>query len=306
MIGMRYIITFILIYTIGLNTTVTAQVRWNSTYQAYIDKYKDIAIREMHSYGIPASITLAQGLLESGAGTSELTQKGNNHFGIKCHGWTGRTTYHDDDMTNECFRAYDTALDSFEDHSKFLSSSKRYQNLFKLSHTDYKGWAHGLKKAGYATNPIYAHKLIEIIEVYKLHQYDKASKKGKKDTTVDEARRDGPLHPIYLYNHNYYLRARQGDTFRAIGEETGISYKKIAKANERDKNDVLKEGEIVYLKKKRKKADKQFKNHRHIVKTGESLYSISQIYGIRLKSLYKMNGFDERHRIYVGDQIRVY
>ena len=138
----------------------TAQVKWNAGYQAYIDKYKDIAIREMLSYNIPASITLAQGLLESGAGRSDLTRKGNNHFGIKCHGWTGRTTYHDDDEQGECFRAYDSPLESFEDHSRFLATSKRYQHLFKLSHTDYKGWAHGLKKAGYATNPQYAHKLI--------------------------------------------------------------------------------------------------------------------------------------------------
>ena len=115
-----------------------------------------------------------------------------------------------------------------------------------------------------------------------------------------------PLHPIYLYNHNYYLRARKGDTFRSIGEETGISYRKIARANERDKNDVLKEGEIIYLKKKRSKADKQFRNHLHTVRSGESLYSISQIYGIRLKSLYRKNNFEKTHRIAVGDKIKVY
>lgn len=285
----------------------TAQVKWNAGYQAYIDKYKDIAIREMLSYNIPASITLAQGLLESGAGRSDLTRKGNNHFGIKCHGWTGRTTYHDDDEQGECFRAYDSPLESFEDHSRFLATSKRYQNLFMLSHTDYKGWAHGLKKAGYATNPQYAHKLIEIIDVYKLHQYDKAKEYDKTSASAtSQYTSSQPLHPIYLYNHNYYLRARKGDTFRSIGEETGISYRKIARANERDKNDVLKEGEIIYLKKKRSKADKQFRNHLHTVRSGESLYSISQIYGIRLKSLYRKNNFEKTHRIAVGDKIKVY
>ena len=148
--------------------TVSAQIRWNSAYQTYIDQYKDIAIEQMLKYHIPASITLAQGVFESGAGRSELTRKGNNHFGIKCHGWTGRTTYHDDDAKGECFRAYNNAYESYEDHSKFLVSGQRYRNLFKLSVTDYKGWARGLKAAGYATNPRYADKLIDIIQLYKL------------------------------------------------------------------------------------------------------------------------------------------
>ena len=131
-------------------------MKWNSAYQEYIDQYKDLAIEQMQKYRIPASITLAQGVFESGAGRSELTRKGNNHFGIKCHGWTGRTTYHDDDAKGECFRAYKNAYESYEDHSKFLASGQRYRSLFKLSVTDYKGWARGLKAAGYATNPRYA------------------------------------------------------------------------------------------------------------------------------------------------------
>ena len=149
-------------------------MKWNSKYQAYIDKYKDLAISEMLKYNIPASITLAQGLLESGAGMSELTRKGNNHFGIKCHDWLGATTYHDDDEEQECFRAYRDAYESYEDHSKFLARQPRYKRLFSLKRTDYKGWAHGLKKCGYATNPNYANKLIGIIELYKLHKYDNA------------------------------------------------------------------------------------------------------------------------------------
>ena len=139
-----------------------------------LDRYKDLAIEQMKKHRIPASITLAQGVLESGAGYSELARKGNNHFGIKCHGWTGRTTYHDDDERNECFRAYDNVYDSYEDHSVFLVSSRRYSSLFRLNLKDYKGWAHGLKSCGYATNPRYAAQLIDIIQLYKLYIYSEA------------------------------------------------------------------------------------------------------------------------------------
>ena len=152
----------------------SAQSKWNQRYQQYIDQYKDIAIEQMLRWKIPASITLAQGLLESGAGNSELTLKGNNHFGIKCHGWKGRAVYHDDDLKNECFRAYDSAFDSYEDHSRFLATGQRYKSLFKLRTSDYKGWANGLKAAGYATSPRYAQALIDIIQLYGLHEYDKA------------------------------------------------------------------------------------------------------------------------------------
>ena len=142
------------------------QAKWNVTYQTYIDQYKDIAIEEMLRYNIPASITLAQGLFESAAGQSRLALYSNNHFGIKCHDWTGRSVRHDDDELQECFRAYDNVRQSYEDHSKFLVNKPRYRSLFSLPRTDYKGWARGLKAAGYATNPQYANKLIEIIELY--------------------------------------------------------------------------------------------------------------------------------------------
>lgn len=158
---------------------LSAQMRWNSVYQEYIDQYKDLAIEEMLRYNIPASITLAQGIFESGAGRSELSVKGNNHFGIKCHGWTGRSVYHDDDARNECFRAYDNVLQSYEDHSKFLRYNVRYNSLFTLQRTDYRGWAQGLKACGYATNPRYADKLIELIELYKLYELDKATSYDK-------------------------------------------------------------------------------------------------------------------------------
>ena len=141
-------------------------------YVNYINQYKDIAIEQMHKYHIPASITLAQGLLESGAGKSELAQKANNHFGIKCHSWDGKRIYHDDDKKGECFRVYKSAKDSYEDHSIFLSTGSRYAFLFKYSETDYVAWARGLKRAGYATSPTYADKLIELIKRYNLDQYD--------------------------------------------------------------------------------------------------------------------------------------
>ena len=301
---MRYIfaLLFLLSSLCGM-----AQTKWNARSQSYIDQYHDVAIAEMLKYKIPASITLAQGLLESGAGESELARKGNNHFGIKCHGWQGRKTYHDDDESQECFRAYNSVMESYEDHSRFLVNSSRYRRLFSLKTTDYKGWAHGLKACGYATNPAYAQRLIGIIETYGLHKYDKA--KSYDEFVVNTQRRQGGegarLHPIHIYNKNYYLNARKGDTFRSIGEEVGISYRKIARYNERHRNDPLQPGEIVYLKKKRSKADKAFKNRPHVVRQGESMYDIAQRYGIRLKSLYKMNSLPADYMPKVGDRLRV-
>jgi hypothetical protein len=289
--------------------SANAQMRWNAKYQSYIDQYKDLAIEEMIRYRVPASITLAQGILESGAGSSELTRKGNNHFGIKCHDWTGRTIYHDDDELQECFRAYDNALQSYEDHCKFLRNGQRYRSLFSLPITDYKGWANGLKAAGYATNPRYASQLIGIIELYKLYQYDNAKSydkfMAKRSGTDQPVGGNGQLHSIHIYNKNYYLYARQGDTFKMIGKEIGISYKKIARYNERDSKDPLVPGEIIWLKKKQKRADKEFKNRPHIVSVGESMYSIAQYYGIRLKSLYKMNGISPDESIRVGQRLKV-
>ena len=303
------ILISVLVFTVN---AAFSQVRWNQKYQDYIDKYKDIAIREMLSYNIPASITLAQGLLESGAGLSELARKGNNHFGIKCHGWQGAKTYHDDDASQECFRAYNTVLESYEDHSRFLAESSRYRRLFSLSRTDYKGWANGLKACGYATSPTYATKLIQIIEAYNLHQYDKATTYSMTETPVNTVvttpvhRQEQGLHTIHIYNNNYYLYARKGDTFRSIGEETGISYRAIARYNERNKKDVLQEGEVIYLKKKRTRAEKRFKGQLHTVKAGESMYSIAQMYGIRLKSLYKKNKLTPDYDLKVGDKLKVY
>ncbi len=282
------------------------QVKKNQKYVDYIAQYKDLAIEEMLHNKIPASITLAQGLLESGAGSSDLARKGNNHFGIKCHGWSGRTMTHDDDLNGECFRAYDNVKQSFQDHSKFLKRD-RYQKLFNLKTTDYVGWAQGLKECGYATNPKYAQTLISIIETYELYNYDRARSfdrfVAEHSGTGRPVRQGASLHPIYLFNKNYYVKARVGDTFELIAKEIGISAKKLASFNERPLNDGLTEGEVVYLKKKQKKAPKEFKDKPHVVKRGESMYSIAQKYGIRLKSLYKMNGLSPDFNLREGQRL---
>ena len=287
---------------LALFSALAQGIVWNQRFQDYFDTYKDVAIEQMLKYKIPASITLAQGVLESGAGRSELATKANNHFGIKCNGWTGRKSYHDDDERNECFRAYDNVYESYKDHSVFLTTSKRYSRLFQLKLTDYKGWAKGLKACGYATSPVYANKLIEIIELYKLYKYDTA--KGY-DKFQQQQIEHGDLRHVYLFNKNYYVFARRGDTYRSLAREVDVSYRKLARYNERDKNDVLEEGEIVWLKKKARKAPKEYKGHPHRVQTGESMYSIAQKYGIRVKYLYKMNDLAPDYQIRVGDLLRI-
>ena len=299
---MKRIIFSFLCTFVASQMVFSQTMKWNQRYQDYFDQYKDVAIEQMQKYRIPASITLAQGVLESGAGRSELATRANNHFGIKCNGWTGRKSYHDDDERNECFRAYDNAYESYHDHSVFLTTSRRYSSLFELKITDYKGWAKGLKACGYATSPTYATKLIEIIQLYKLYQDDTAKSYDKFQAQQVKA---GDMRRIYAINKNYYLIARRGDTFRSIAKEVDISYRKLAKYNERDKNDVLEEGEVVWLKKKRNKAPKDYKGRLHYVKSGESMYSISQHYGIKLKKLYKLNDLPPYYQIRVGDALRL-
>ena len=253
----------------------------DSDYEAYIHKYKDIAVREMKKYRIPASITLAQGLLESGAGKSTLARKSNNHFGIKCgKDWKGRRVRHDDDARNECFRAYRHPKDSYEDHSKFLVGRSRYASLFKLRITDYKGWAHGLKKAGYATDPRYAYRLIDIIERYQLYRYD--TRQGLR-----WMKKNPNPHQLYLANGLLYIIVREGDTWKGISREVHLSQRKLRKYNDLYKGYRLKVGDVLYLQEKMKKALPDHLVHR--LKPGESLYSVSQMYGIRLKNLYKLN-----------------
>lgn len=262
---------------------IQAQTR-NKQYEDYIKKYRELAVDEMKKYHIPASITLAQGLLESGAGQSTLARKSNNHFGIKCGSdWNGKTVSHDDDARGECFRAYKHPKQSYEDHSKFLAGRPRYASLFKLKITDYKGWARGLKKAGYATNPRYADQLIDIIELYDLDKYDK--KGGLK-----WMKENPNPHQPYIANDLVYIVVRSGDSWKSISKEFDISQRKLRKYNDLYKGYTLQVGDILYLEKKNKKAGKE--HIVHVLRAGESMYSISQKYGIRLKNLYKLNKMD--------------
>ncbi len=238
----------------------------------YIEKHRGLAIDNMKRYKIPASITLAQALLESNAGKSSLAKESNNHFGIKCHNWTGKRVYKTDDAPDECFRRYKNVKESYEDRSIFLGRS-RYSQLFSLKTTDYKGWAKGLQKCGYATDKRYATKLIDLIELYELHRYD-----SKYFFPRD----------IYKMFNLTYIIATDGDSFRSIASDLRLKEKNLIKYNEYPDNYRLCAGDIVYLQKKKTKADKKSSSE-HVVQSGESLHSISQKYGIRVLKLYEMN-----------------
>ena len=284
------------------NTTVTSA---SNSYEAYILTYYPIAVEQMHRHKIPASITLAQGLLESGAGKSTLTQKSNNHFGIKAHSnWTGRTTTHMDNGRICEFRVYNSARDSYEDHSQFLMRP-RYAALFELSSTDYKGWARGLKKAGYAEDPAYPQKLINLIERYRLYEYDTYTKKDVSPLLSGGT--DGGFsgnRPIFMSSGLLYVVANTGDTFKSLSKEFGISRSKLIKYNDLYKDYNIKAGDIIYLEKKRSKASKEYRFH--TTGNGESLYSISQKYGVRLKNVYKMNPeYESYATLKVGDVVRL-
>jgi LysM repeat protein len=286
------------------------------TTQEYIDKYKTIAIAEMHRTGIPASITLAQGLLESASGNSMLAQKAKNHFGIKCHSsWKGPKIFKDDDKKHECFRKYKSAEASYIDHSNFLRKYQRYSFLFELNPTDYKAWARGLKKAGYATNPKYPQRLIHLIETHKLYIFDtqnlsekeiiaetKASKQLKKnEPDLVIKTRPAPVEDYsfqigYKINTNNgvkYIIAKKGDNLKKLTKKLEKAPWELRRYNELPKNAKLKQGQIIYLQPKRRKANKKYKYH--IVKPGETLYSISQKYAIKTKSLIKLNKLNSQN-----------
>jgi hypothetical protein len=276
---------------------ISAQSK-SQAYVNYINEYYKIAIVQQEEHGIPASITLAQGLLESGAGLSELARKSNNHFGIKCHNWEGDKTYHDDDARGECFRKYDKVLDSYEDHSAFLKDRSRYAFLFQLSPTDYEAWAHGLKKAGYATDPSYAYKLISLIENYDLHNYDLGTKKGilltknSISNTMDKYQAIGKVeayrtHTVYKNNRIKFVVSMLGDTYSSLAEELNIREKRLRAYNEINEFTELVPGTQVYLNYKKRKAARGYSHH--VVRTGESMYSIAHTYGIKIAKLYELN-----------------
>jgi len=251
----------------------------------------------MKEYGVPASIILAQGMLESDNGNSSLATKANNHFGIKCHkDWNGPKMYHDDDRRQECFRKYKNPEGSYMDHSLFLRGGQRYSTLFDLKSTDYKGWAHGLKKAGYATNPKYADMLIKIIEDNELYKFDsgvsvdvESPRKGTGQLvdvdgyTIDIYK----TRPIYTRNRIKYIVAKEGDTFESLAKELSLMSWQLCKYNELKKDSAIKDGQELYIQPKRFRAER---NHSvHTVESGETMYSISQKYGVKLRSLYRKN-----------------
>jgi hypothetical protein len=302
---MRHIFTVFLL----ISSLLAWGQRTNQAYWSYIDKYKDWAIEQMNQYHIPASITLAQGLLESNAGRSRLATQANNHFGIKVGStWTGPYIVQSDDAPNDRFRKYKSARDSYIDHSKFLQG-KRYQGLFKLSITDYKGWARGLKAAGYATNPAYADALIRVIEMYDLHQFDTGKYRSSKKvaTAVAEPTDDFfARHIIYRRNKINFIIVEVGDDMATISKKTGLSLRKLYKYNDLPRDYAPTAGDLIYLEKKRKCASREFrKNPIHIVEVNQSLFDIAQLYGIRLESLCKLNKWDEPHAVEVGEIIRI-
>ncbi|MDA3905595.1 MAG: glucosaminidase domain-containing protein [Bacteroidales bacterium] len=289
----------------------------------YIEKYKSIAVKKMKEHGIPASITLAQGILESRAGNSTLATKAKNHFGIKCHNdWNGRTFKMDDDKKNECFRKYRSADQSFEDHSQFLTLRDRYAFLFEYKVTDYKNWAHGLKKAGYATNPQYAHMLIKIIEDYNLDRFDKMKriKKPKVENIIIAQSENHSKYPEYQDNKAddfkpisvsatnrviyeaykvQYVLALQHDSWKTIAKEFGFYTRQILNFNSAKRKTVLNPGDKVYIEKKNRKADVRY----HIVQQGETLQSISQIYAVRTAWIKRHNKIKRKDDLIAGQRL---
>jgi LysM repeat protein len=273
----------------------------------YILAYKDMAIREMIRSGVPASITLAQGMLESDNGNSRLATKANNHFGIKCHSdWKGRRIYHDDDEKGECFRKYKSVEDSYIDHSDFLMYTSRYSSLFELESTDYKGWARGLKKAGYATSRQYAELLIRIIEENELHQYDipenGSTKKLRNDRNV-KGSHDliSSGREIYERNRIDYIVVREGDSFESLRKELQLLPNELYKYNDLKKDAIPEPGEVLYLQPKRNKAERG--KDVHIIKEGETMEDISQMYGVKMDVLYEKNNLRSGEQPKAGTEI---
>jgi LysM repeat protein len=273
-----------------------------NTREEYIQKYKDLAIKQMKISGIPASIIMAQACFESDNGNSRLAVQANNHFGIKCHNsWTGLTIRHDDDAIQECYRKYATPEGSFSDHSDFLRYRDRYAFLFDLPRDDYKGWAQGLKKAGYATNPAYAERLIKIIEDNKLYELDhvepmvevKSPKQIELEQTVEIKKINIDNYSFMLGRQEYrrngvrFVLARNNDSYDAIAVDMNIKVQKLLEYNEVSGGINLKVGDVVYLEAKKSSTVENLPMH--IAEFGETMWGISQRYGITLKSLYKYN-----------------
>lgn len=301
----RIIIT---IFFSAVYFTVSAQ---RISVEEYIEQFRETAMSEMKRSGVPASITLAQGILESESGNSELVKKSNNHFGIKCKStWGGESVTHDDDATGECFRAYTNAGDSYRDHSDFLKANKRYSSLFTLDPADYEGWAKGLKKAGYATNPRYPDLLIKYINQYSLQQYslavindlqsmDIAKTAGedilpvvaKPESSISKSNipvLSGDPDKIISINNIKCVFVKKGTSLLVVANKNNISLSKLMEFNDMNQDGLLNKDQYIYLHKKSKTGDKEY----YIVNPGETIYDIAQVTGIQLKYLLEYNGLN--------------
>ena len=290
---------------------VTAQTQY--TREEYIEKYKSIAIAHMEYYGIPASISMAQGILESNSGNSHLSRTSNNHFGIKCKkDWTGEKVYHDDDEKGECFRKYPSVEASYRDHAEFLDKSPRYDSLFVYSSSDYRSWARGLKAAGYATAPDYAERLVRIIEENKLYLLDKengsalyaesqATPVPSVESEIVPLGREDGINPnafrvtinahrgynVYKTNNVYYILAKEGDRYEHIASLFAVSAKSLRHFNDVAAGTQPEKGDMIFIERKRKAWEGNVLHH--TVRHDETLYQIAQAYGIRLRSLARIN-----------------
>ncbi len=330
------ILTFIFFLTA---LAVSAQKSSSDPKLAYIAKYSDLAVSEMYRTGVPASITLAQGILESASGQSQLAIQGNNHFGIKCHNWDGERVFFDDDEKGECFRKYNDPEQSFKDHSDFIRYRDRYKFLFDLDVTDYTAWAHGLKNAGYATDPLYAQKLIKIIEEYDLSKYDSPkrismeqkkllpdSKKTTKSAEVDLGIKlpESPLsleapkpiangkrnvfsfslsRKMFSQNGVPFVYANEGETYEQIAKYYNLFKKEILRFNDIKQDKPLHSGTVVYVQAKRNYAAKGL--DKHVVEENESLRDISQRFGVKMSKLVKLNKLQSENDIRTGDMIKL-
>lgn len=308
----RYTLAFLLLFFLKPAFADGQQSR-----AEYIQRFHEVAVEEMKLYGIPASITLAQGLLESNNGNSMLATKANNHFGIKCHSdWEGKRIYKDDDAKNECFRVYKSAWESFRDHSKFLQS-KRYKFLYEYKSTDYKSWAKGLKKAGYATNPKYPDLLIRIIEENKLFEYDDPKFKGARKEEIVEAKKDKPaevkkitrrvpsnelvLRERYSTNRVRYILSPHDVHASRLARQLRMGLWQIRKYNDVASDHLFKKGDVIYLQPKRNKGSLDT----YKVRAGDTAWSISQDEAVKLKRIQKLNGLSEDEVLEEGRVLRM-
>ena len=286
--------------------------------QRYVEKYAPMAVREMLRSGVPASITLAQGMLESGNGESKLATKGKNHFGIKCHkGWTGKSMKVDDDARGECFRVYDSVEESYRDHSDFLRYRDRYKFLFDLDRTDYKGWAYGLKKAGYATDPSYAAKLIRYIEDNNLSRFDVLKEVEAEEMPLPPHRIEAPVltmsneefhfpltRELYSVNGVPFVYSLEGETYKSIAKHYHLFHREILRFNDLKRDAPLAPGTVVYLAHKKNHSPKGLDKY-IVEEDGEDFHAICQRFALKEKAVLKMNGLSKAPSLREGDELKL-